>query len=69
MATITIAIPEAGGPPVYDVAGEIGVATFVGVLEIVKASVLVEAAGVPPPPIGPRLELPNGNTLLNLRGR
>jgi hypothetical protein len=41
-ATVTITVPE-DGVPSYDVQGEIGVAELVGVLEIVKASVLAEA--------------------------
>lgn len=64
MVTVTITVPDQG-PPVYDVAGAIGVAAFVGVLEIVKASVLAEASA--PQPSSP-LQLPNGHPLPNLRG-
>jgi hypothetical protein len=63
MVTITITVPDQG-PPVYDVKGDVGVAAFLGVLEIVKASVLAEAAAPPPSP----LQLPNGHPLPNLRG-
>ena len=63
MVTITIQVPDRG-PPVYDVDGDIGVAAFVGVMEIVKASVLAEAAHEAKES---PLEMPNGHSLRGIR--